>query len=131
MNPCSTSFKVNLESIVSGELGWGPFRDGVEIYRLHGDGTAGSASALLRYRPGASVPRHSHAGYEHIFVLSGSQRDERGLYRAGTLVINAPGSKHDVTSDEGCVVLVIWEAPVIFESNSEDGATQGKAGDAC
>jgi len=131
MSHRTTSFQLNLESIVSGELGWVPFGKGIEIYRLHGDGKAGSTSAILRYSPGASIPPHVHGGHEHILVLSGSQRDERGIYRAGTLVINAPGSKHDVTSDEGCVVLVIWEAPVIFESNIETGATQHKSGETC
>jgi len=45
-------------------------------------------------------------------VLRGSQRDERGLYGAGTLVVNEPGSTHQVTSDDGCIVLVIWQKPV-------------------
>jgi anti-sigma factor ChrR (cupin superfamily) len=45
-------------------------------------------------------------------VLEGAQHDERGLYRAGTLVINPPGSAHQIHSDGGCVVLVIWERAV-------------------
>jgi anti-sigma factor ChrR (cupin superfamily) len=74
----------------------------------------GPAAALLRYTPGASSPRHRHAGYEHIYVISGSQRDERGHYPAGTLVVNDPGSEHQVTSDDGCVALLIWQEPVVF-----------------
>jgi hypothetical protein len=31
---------------------------------------------LLRFHPGGRVPLHEHAGYEHIFVLSGEQVDE-------------------------------------------------------
>ncbi|MEM9005433.1 MAG: cupin domain-containing protein [Cyanobacteria bacterium P01_F01_bin.86] len=92
-------------------LPWQPFRPGVEIHRLYGDG-AGAAAALLRYVPGAQVPQHDHTGYEHILVLSGSQRDAKGHYAAGTLVINPPGSNHEVISDEGCIVLIIWEKPV-------------------
>lgn len=90
---------------------WQPFRPGVEIYRLYGD-TEGPSAALLRYVPGAQVPHHDHTGYEHIFVLSGSQRDRHQTYPAGSLVINAPGTDHAVASDEGCLVLVIWERPV-------------------
>jgi len=90
---------------------WQPFRPGVEIYRLYGD-SEGPSAALLRYVPGAQVPHHDHTGYEHIFVLSGSQRDRHQTYPAGSLVINAPGTDHAVASDEGCLVLVIWERPV-------------------
>ena len=92
-------------------LPWQPFRPGVEIYRLYGDST-GPSAALLRYAPGAQVPHHDHTGYEHIFVLSGSQRDQHQTYPAGALVVNAPGSDHWVASDDGCLVLVVWEKPV-------------------
>jgi anti-sigma factor ChrR (cupin superfamily) len=91
---------------------WQPFHPGVEIYRLYGDGQQGPAAALLKYTPGAKVPEHSHTGYEHIIVLSGSQRDQQGSYTAGNFVINPPGTAHAVESDEGCIVLIIWEKPV-------------------
>lgn len=93
------------------KLPWQPFRDGVEIYRLYGDGTS-AAAALLRYQPLAKVPKHDHQGFEHVFVLSGSQTDENGEHLAGTLVINPPQSNHSVTSVSGCIVLVIWEKPI-------------------
>jgi anti-sigma factor ChrR (cupin superfamily) len=96
-------------------LPWQPFRAGVEIARLYGTGESGPAAALLRYAPGASIPRHAHLDYEHILVLTGSQRDERGVYPAGTLLVHGPGTSHTVVSDEGCVVLAIWNAPVQFD----------------
>src|SRR5690242_136936 len=82
-----------------------PFRPGVEIARLYGDGIAGPSAALLRYAPGAHVPEHEHIGHEHIVVLEGSQRDERGEYGPGSCLINGPGSRHAVHSEHGCVVL--------------------------
>ena len=101
------------------ELPWQPFRPGVDIYRLCGNGEAGSAAALLRYQAEASVPQHEHTGFEHIFVISGSQTDENGEYQAGTLVINSPESQHSVKSQAGCIVLVIWEKPISLSvSNS-------------
>ncbi|MEM7062721.1 MAG: cupin domain-containing protein [Cyanobacteria bacterium P01_B01_bin.77] len=96
-------------------LSWQPFRRGVEIHRLYGDGQQGPSAALLKYEPGAKVPDHSHTGYEHIIVLSGSQRDYQGNHATGTLVINPPGSSHNVVSDEGCIVLIIWEKPVFIK----------------
>jgi anti-sigma factor ChrR (cupin superfamily) len=90
-----------------------PFREGVEICHLvrPAEGT-GAALALLRYRPGASVPLHEHVGLETICVLQGSQSDEAGTYEAGDVVVNPAGSRHRVWSDEGCTVLIAWAEPV-------------------
>lgn len=96
-------------------LVWESFRPGIAIHRLYNAAPDGAAAALLRYDPGASVPRHRHLGYEHIWVLSGSQEDERGHYETGTLVINPPNTCHQVFSPDGCVVLIIWEKSVQFE----------------
>jgi anti-sigma factor ChrR (cupin superfamily) len=94
---------------------WEPFRAGVEIARIYGDGNSGPAAALLRYAPGAQVPAHEHTGFEHIIVLSGSQRDGSGTYGAGSCVIHADGTAHRVTSPDGCVVLALWYSPVTFK----------------
>lgn len=96
------------------ELRWEPLRPGVDIHHLSRASDAGPAAALLRYAPGAHVPYHRHQGHEHIYVLDGSQRDERGTYAAGTLVVNPPGSGHSVSSPDGCLVLIFWERPVAF-----------------
>ena len=87
------------------------FREGIEIHHiLKGE----PAVALLRYRPGAIAPRHRHTGLESIVVLEGSQRDERGVYSQGDVVFNPAGSEHCVVSDDGCVVLIQWEKPIVF-----------------
>lgn len=87
------------------------FREGVEICPII-DGAPGVA--LLRYAPGASVPRHLHTGLETILVLDGVQSDERGDYPEGSLILNPEGSSHSVWSDPGCTVLIQWERPVEF-----------------
>ena len=101
------------------EIPWIPYKEGVEIFRLYGDGITGPTAALLRYRKAGEVPMHEHSGYEHIFVLSGSQEDGHGIFNAGSLVINAPGSRHKVRSGAGCIVLAIYEKPVRFLEASE------------
>ncbi len=88
-----------------------PFREGVEICSLY---EGEPAVALLKYRPGASVPRHRHLGLETIMVLDGAQSDERGRHDAGSVVLNPAGFEHSVWSDEGCVVLIHWSRPVEF-----------------
>jgi anti-sigma factor ChrR (cupin superfamily) len=93
---------------------WQPFKDGVDIYRLYGDGIEGPSAALIRFRRAGTVGLHEHTGYEHIFVLSGSQRDGNGTAHAGTLMVNPPGTRHAIVSEVGCIVLAIYEKPVRF-----------------
>src|SRR4051812_13065014 len=97
-------------------IDWQTLRPGIEIHRIYQNGPDGPAAAFLRYQPGATLPRHRHAGVEHIFVLAGSQRDERGHYEAGAMIVNQPGSAHNVSSPHGCIVLALWERPVSFET---------------
>ncbi len=92
-------------------LDFSPFRDGVEICALR---EGEPAVAVLRYAPGAAVPRHLHTGLETIVVLDGVQSDEHGNYPAGSLILNPEGVVHSVWSEPGCVVLVQWERPVRF-----------------
>ncbi|MBT9385216.1 cupin domain-containing protein [Pseudooceanicola sp. CBS1P-1] len=94
------------------DLPFQPFlRAGVEVHYLW-QTEEGPVWALLRYAPGASVPRHLHTGLETILVLEGSQSDEHGCYGPGTLVCNPAGTVHSVWSEEGCTILIQWESPV-------------------
>jgi len=110
---------------------WQPFRTGISILPLYGVGETDldrPSAALLHYQPGASVPEHEHTGFEHVIVLAGSQRDAQGVYPRGALVISEPGSRHAVASDDGCIVLVIWERPVRFvDLVAESGAIEGSS----
>jgi len=106
-------------------LDWKPFRKGIEIVRLYGTPHLGASAALLRYEPGATLPHHSHTGYEHIIVLSGSQIDDNGRHNEGAVIINPPGSGHSVSNEHGCVVLAIWEHPVVFSEIIPEPAPKG------
>jgi quercetin dioxygenase-like cupin family protein len=103
-----------------------PFRPGIEIASLYREGRGGASAAFLRYAPGASVPLHRHLGFEHVLVLEGAQRDDRGHYGVGTLVVNPPGTSHRVWSPEGCLVLVIWQRPVVFVRESVEARSSEK-----
>lgn len=95
------------------EIAWQYFRDGVDIFPLYSS-DSGCSAALLRYTDNAHVPAHTHTGYEHILVLKGAQEDEHGRYERGSLLISPPGTSHSITSEEGCIVLAIWEKPIRF-----------------
>ncbi len=96
------------------EIPWQPFKDGVDIHRLYGDGIVGPSAALIRFRQAGTVALHEHTGYEHILVLAGSQRDCNSTAQSGTLMINPPGTRHAIVSEAGCIVLAIYEKPVRF-----------------
>jgi anti-sigma factor ChrR (cupin superfamily) len=97
---------------------WQPFRDGVEIHWLYKTCDKGPAAALIRFQPGAKVSSHEHPGFEHILVLSGSQTDQNGHLETGALMIHPPGTAHSIVSEEGCIVLAIYEKRVSFLSES-------------
>lgn len=92
---------------------WQSLREGVEIQYLHRHEHE-PVVALLRYQPGARVPTHRHTGVEFVQILYGSQRDAEGIYRAGNFKANVAGSVHEVLSDDGCVALIVWAAPIEF-----------------
>ncbi|HTA18048.1 MAG TPA: cupin domain-containing protein [Polyangia bacterium] len=93
---------------------WTPLRSGIDVHKIYDSGEDGPSAALLRYAPGATLPHHAHPGYEHITILEGSQVDQHGTYRAPCFIVNPPGSSHGVTSPDGCLVLVVWQQPVVF-----------------
>ncbi len=117
-----------LSKLLSGgwrELSFAPFRAGVEMCKLVEGGDEAASVAVLRYRPGASVPLHLHHGLETVLVLEGSQCDERGCYRAGDVVLNPAGTTHSVWSEDGCVVLIQWERPVEILEEERGSGTSG------
>ena len=76
---------------------WTPFdvdgRTGNDIVRLFDTRDRepdGAAAAIVRYRPGAHVPRHVHGGYEIILVLDGVLVNDTGAHRRGTLEVDSP-----------------------------------------
>lgn len=105
------------------EIPWQPFKDGVEIHRLYGDGIEGPTAALLRFAEASKVPFHTHPGYEHILVLAGTQVDQNGEATAGTLTISPPGTSHSVVSYAGCIVLAIYNEPVQFLDDPIEAGT--------
>jgi hypothetical protein len=76
------------------------------------DDPAGSDAAIIRYLPGAFVPRHLHMGYEMVLVLQGEYVENDILYKPGSLIIRAPGTTHEMRSTSGCTILAMRDVPV-------------------
>ena len=103
-------------STLRDEPDWEPFHPGIQIRRLYENPETGASAVLLCYEPRTRLTAHTHLGYEHILILDGAQADENGSYPAGTFIVNGPHTAHLVTSDTGCVALVIRAAGVRFLS---------------
>jgi anti-sigma factor ChrR (cupin superfamily) len=112
------AFAAVLAAASDSTLSWEHFRAGIEVRWLYKN-VSGPSAALLRYAPGATLPRHTHPGYEHILILSGSQSDDLGTHPAGTLLVHPPGTSHSIASENGCVALAMWEKPVVFLASGD------------
>jgi anti-sigma factor ChrR (cupin superfamily) len=68
------------------------------------------ATTIVRYAPGSEFSPHVHTGGEEFIVLEGVFQDEHGSFPAGSYIRNPPQSKHQPSSDTGCIMLVkLWQ----------------------
>jgi anti-sigma factor ChrR (cupin superfamily) len=93
------------------KLGWIQRRPGVFWKMLWEDPDGLHKAILMRYEPGATIPRHRHVGDEQIYVLEGSVADDTGTCRAGDYARRPPGCVHTVRSETGALVLAITSGP--------------------
>jgi anti-sigma factor ChrR (cupin superfamily) len=84
---------------------WQERRPGVHWKLLWAEGQR--RALLVRYAPGATIPRHRHLGDEQIFVLEGSVSDDTGTCTSGNYARRPPGCIHSVTSCDGALVLAV------------------------
>ncbi|MCF3185371.1 cupin domain-containing protein [Streptomyces polychromogenes] len=92
-----------------------PGRSGVEHHVLWAPDPAGgedSVGLLLRFPPGAHGDFHEHLGHELMLVLDGRLDHSDGTsYDRGDLVVEGPGTRHQMSSETGCTVLAIRTRP--------------------
>ncbi|MER6911533.1 cupin domain-containing protein [Streptomyces sp. NPDC000594] len=90
-----------------------PGRVGVEHCVLWSPGPGEvSTGLLLRFPPGAHGDFHEHLGQELMLVLDGVLDHSDGMsYVKGDLVVEGPGTRHQMSSRTGCTVLAIRTRP--------------------
>ncbi|MFI1246363.1 cupin domain-containing protein [Streptomyces anulatus] len=92
-----------------------PGRTGVEHHVLWApdeEADERSVGLLLRFPPGAHGDFHEHLGYELMLVLDGVLDHSDGIsYVKGDLVVEGPGTEHQMSSRTGCTVLAIRTRP--------------------
>jgi putative transcriptional regulator len=97
------------------DLAWRRLTRGLAVHDLE-PARAGFQTRLLRVRPGAALPRHSHGGIESVLVLDGGFRDEHGHYARGDLAMSDARVVHRPVADPDgdCLCLVVIEGGVRF-----------------
>lgn len=61
---------------------------------------------LEKLDAGSSLPAYQANDGEEIFVLAGSFHDAHGAYRKGVWIRNPAGTRHEIESDEGCLLWI-------------------------
>jgi anti-sigma factor ChrR (cupin superfamily) len=80
------------------------------LYTAEQTGPGGAEAYIARFGRGSHGDLHRHRGFELMFVLDGELRNDNGdVYGPGSLVVERPRSVHQVSSEYGCVVLVVRE----------------------
>jgi len=87
---------------------------GVSEYRL--DGFDGEHVSLLRARPGASVPQHTHEGREATLILTGAMEDGGRVLGPGEVAINDEEDEHKprIVGTEICHCLIVMSGALRF-----------------
>jgi quercetin dioxygenase-like cupin family protein len=117
--PMDKVLKLSIGDVSLPDIEFTPYQPGLRenvlihiLFDCTKEDPAGSDMALIKYLPGAFVPRHLHTGYEVVFVLQGEYVENDVLYRPGSLIVRAPGTTHEMRSDTGCVILAMRDTPV-------------------
>ena len=90
---------------------------GIGVRRLPMDLGGSAHVELLRINPGASVPRHGHAGDEVTLVLTGAFHDGRHHFGTGEISIAGEGIVHQPVADAGevCYALAVSFGDLRFQ----------------
>jgi anti-sigma factor ChrR (cupin superfamily) len=99
---------------------WEQVAPGIECKVLAADSERDRVSMLVRLKPGASYPAHTHAGVEELHLLDGELWINERKLVPGDYNYGAPGAEdHRVWSETGCTcVLVTSTRDTLFERAS-------------
>lgn len=87
------------------------FRPNLEKLILSGTAESKHISILWYTIPNGSVGLHYHSMTESVYVVKGTQTDDKGVYPTGSLYFNPPGSGHKITNSTGFFILAYASPP--------------------
>lgn len=74
------------------------------------DDGQGNSTVLMKMDPGCYAGPHAHEESEQVYVLEGTFHDQVATYRPGDFIERAPGAVHSTGSEQGGVVLLVFNA---------------------
>jgi len=89
------------------DIAWANAMEGVRQKPIWHDKATKRRAVLVRFEPGAKLPRHRHVGDELIFVIEGSNADESGEVMTGDMNFRPNGCEHTVTTKNGATVFAL------------------------
>lgn len=70
---------------------------------------------LLKFKPKAIIPKHTHNGNEFTVVVQGSFKDCYGEYQRGSFIQMTQQNQHQpIAGENGCICLAITDKPLHF-----------------
>ena len=70
---------------------------------------------LLKFKPGAKIPQHTHRGNEYTVILDGDYTDEIGTFKRGDFIHMTADNHHQpIAGKQGCICLAVTDAPMKF-----------------
>ena len=96
------------------EIPWKFRLPGVSVYDIEESGD--QKVTLMRAKPGASVPQHTHNGTELTLVLQGTMLDDGIEYHAGDVAVNTEDDDHRprILGDQVCYCLIVQQGDLHF-----------------
>ncbi len=96
------------------EIPWKFRLPGVSVYDF--DGFGDQKVSLVRARPGATVPQHTHKGTELTLIMQGVMLDNGVEYHAGDVAVNTEDDDHrpKILGDEICYCLIVQQGDLHF-----------------
>jgi anti-sigma factor ChrR (cupin superfamily) len=82
-----------------------------QVLEFVADPKKGRETSLLRFAPGASLPKTTLDDRLDFFVVAGGFEDEHGTYGEHTFVRNPPGFSHTLRAPNGGTLYAKWRVP--------------------
>ncbi len=96
------------------DIPWRRRLPGLADHQLDGFGT--ESVSLIRGRPGARIPQHTHEGREVTLVLTGALEDDGRVFHQGDITVNDETHDHcpRIVGEEVCHCLVVMSGSLRF-----------------
>jgi hypothetical protein len=102
---------------------WFDFRPNVKKLILAGAAETEHVAILWYTVADGGVALHYHSKTESVYVIDGTQTDDKGSYPTGTVYFNPPGSGHAIKDSSGFFLLAYASPPDFMKTDQIESYT--------